>query len=64
MANGKQSTAQDAARKTLTIREAAKQLGIGINQAYSAARAGTIPSIKIGKRYLVPAAALSKQLGE
>ncbi len=41
-------------RKTLTIAEAAKALGIGRNQAYEAARCGDIPSITIGRRVLVP----------
>lgn len=33
-------------RATLTVVEAAQRLGIGRNQAYEAARAGQIPSIK------------------
>lgn len=51
-------------RRTLTIPEAAKKLGIGRNQAYEAAKNGQIPIIKIGKRMLVPSAALSALLGE
>ena len=47
-------------RQTLTIIEAAKILGIGRNQAYEAARRGEIPTIKIGRRILVPLAALEK----
>ncbi len=47
-------------RKTLTIAEAAKALGIGRNQAYEAARSGDIPSIKIGGRVLVPRIAFEK----
>jgi excisionase family DNA binding protein len=39
--------------KTQTIDEAAKELGIGRNQAYAAARRGEIPTIRIGKRILV-----------
>ena len=50
-------------RKTLTITEAAKILGIGRNQAYEAARRGEIP-IKIGRRILVPLAALERKLQE
>lgn len=49
-------------RKTLTIPEAAKALGIGRNQGYQAAHRGEIPTIKIGKRFLVPVAALEKML--
>jgi len=51
-------------RKTLTITEAAKILGIGRNQAYEAARRGEIPTIKIGRRILVPLAALERKLQE
>lgn len=50
------------ARKTLTIAEAAKELGIGINQAYEAANRGDIPTLRIGKRWLVPRAAFEKKL--
>jgi excisionase family DNA binding protein len=51
-------------KKTMTITEAAKVLGIGRNNAYAAARNGDIPTIKIGKRILVPTAPLKKMLGE
>lgn len=49
-------------KKTITIPEAAKALGIGRNQAYEAARRGEIPTIKIGKRILVPVTALERKL--
>jgi excisionase family DNA binding protein len=39
---------------TLTVEEAARALRIGKNQAYAAVRSGQIPSIKIGRRLLVP----------
>jgi excisionase family DNA binding protein len=39
-------------RKTLSVTEAAKALGICRNKAYEAARRGEIPTIKIGKRHL------------
>ncbi|MBZ9710495.1 helix-turn-helix domain-containing protein [Mesorhizobium sp. ESP7-2] len=55
---------QQITRATITIVEAAHRLGIGRNQAYEAAKRGEIPSIKIGKRLLVPKAALEKMLGE
>ncbi len=38
---------------TQSVRQTAKELGIGLNQAYEAARRGEIPIIKIGKRILV-----------
>ena len=37
-------------RKTMTVPEAAKVLGIGLSVAYEAARTGELPTIKIGKR--------------
>ncbi len=51
-----------AERKTLTVAEAGEALGIGRNQAYQAVRDGKIPSIRIGKRWLVPKAALDRLL--
>ncbi|MCZ6666653.1 MAG: helix-turn-helix domain-containing protein [Gammaproteobacteria bacterium] len=49
-------------RKTITIAEAAKALGVGRNQAYEAAHRGEIPIIKIGKRLLVPRAAFERMI--
>ena len=49
-------------RLTVTIDEAAALLGIGRNGAYEAARKGEIPTLKIGKRILVPKAALDRML--
>jgi excisionase family DNA binding protein len=53
-----------SSRRTMTIVEAAKVLGVGRNQAYEAARRGEIPTIRIGKRLLVPLAALERLLQE
>jgi excisionase family DNA binding protein len=47
---------------TMTVPEAALKLGIGRSQAYAAARSGEIPTIKIGKRYLVSRVALERML--
>ena len=49
-------------RKTYKIEEAGKLLGIGRNGAYEAAKSGQLPVIKIGKRLLVPKAALDRML--
>jgi excisionase family DNA binding protein len=49
-------------RLTLTVEEAARALGISRGSAYEAVKAGDIPSITIGKRKLVPRAALEKKL--
>ena len=50
-------------RKTLSIPEAARVLGIGRSAAYQAARAGELPTIRIGRRVLVPVVALERVLG-
>lgn len=47
---------------TFTVEEAAKLLRIGRNQAYEAARTGELPTLKIGKRILVPRVALERVL--
>jgi len=47
---------------TMTVVEAAKQLGIGRNQAYAAARRGELPVIRIGKRLVVPLAAFERMM--
>ena len=49
-------------RRTFTVPEAAKALGIGGAAAYEGARTGQIPTIRIGKRILVPVAALERML--
>jgi excisionase family DNA binding protein len=54
---------QPEERRTVSVEQAAQILGIGRNQAYEAARRGDIPVIKIGKRLLVPRAALDRMLG-
>jgi excisionase family DNA binding protein len=55
-------TAKTEDRRTTTIPEAAKRLGISANAAYMAARRGDIPCIKIGRRYLVQTAALDRMI--
>ena len=46
---------QEGERATYDVRQTAKLLGIGVNQAYQACHNGTIPSIRIGNRFLIPA---------
>jgi len=53
-----------ALRQTLKIVEAAKVLGISRNAAYAAAKNGELPTVRIGRRLLVPKAALERLLGE
>ena len=47
---------------TVTVTEAAKILGIGRNQAYAAAKTGELPTIRFGKRLVVPVAGLERLL--
>jgi excisionase family DNA binding protein len=49
---------------TMKVDEAGKELGISRNAAYQAARAGEIPTIRIGRRLLVPRVALERMLVE
>jgi len=54
----------ESQRLTLNVEETAKLLGIGRNLCYDRCKTGEIPAIKIGKRLLVPRAALEKLLAE
>jgi excisionase family DNA binding protein len=47
---------------TITVEEAGRLLGLGRNSSYIAAKTGELPVIKIGRRLLVPRAALEKLL--
>lgn len=49
---------------TITVEEAARLLGISRGLAYEMVRVGRIPSIRFGKRLLVPKAALEKMVNE
>ena len=50
-------------RPTLTVDMAASVLGISRNSAYEGVRSGQIPSVRIGRRILVPTARLIDLLG-
>jgi excisionase family DNA binding protein len=49
---------------TMTVEEAARVLGISRGTAYKAARAGQIPTLRLGNRLLVPRPALNRLLRE
>ncbi|MCL4685508.1 helix-turn-helix domain-containing protein [Myxococcota bacterium] len=49
-------------RRAVSIDEAAQMLGIGRSAAYLAARRGDIPVLRIGRRLVVPIAALDRML--
>ena len=42
------------AELTMTIPAAAKRTGIGKNRLYELAKAGKIPALRVGHRYIVP----------
>jgi excisionase family DNA binding protein len=42
----------------LTVRETARVLRIGLNECYRALRDGNIPSLRVGRTYRIPRAAL------
>ncbi len=50
-------------RLTYTVDEAAQLLGISRNSAYEAARTGDLPTIRLGRRILVPRSRLEELLG-
>jgi excisionase family DNA binding protein len=58
------SAAQDDGRLTYTLTEAAFRLGISRALAYEAAQRGELPVCRIGRRVLVPRAALLRLLGQ
>lgn len=48
---------------TLTIDETARILGISRSTAYEAAKAGTLPTLRLGRRLVVPVTRLRHMLG-
>jgi len=50
-------------RLTLTVEQAAKVLGIGRSTAYELVHTGDIPSLRLGRRIVVPVARLAALLG-
>lgn len=51
-------------RPTVTVEESAPILGVGRSTAYALARTGQIPTLRLGRRLLVPTARLRQMLGE
>ncbi len=49
-------------RLCISVQEAGERLGIGRVSAYEAARRGDIPTVRIGRRILVPVKALEAML--
>lgn len=50
--------------RTISVREAAKLIGIGRDSAYAAAKCGEIPSVRIGNRFRVLLGPLEEKLGK
>jgi excisionase family DNA binding protein len=59
--NGRAKTA-DSERRTVSVEEAGRILGISRGSAYGLAKSGELPTIRLGKRVLVPKAALERML--
>lgn len=49
-------------KRTLSVEEAAQFLGIGRSAAYEWVRTGRIPSVRLGRKFLIPVAALERLL--
>ncbi len=54
----------DRPKQTLKIEEVAQILGIGRQTAYSLANSGQLPTLRLGRRLVVPIAALERMLAE
>ena len=50
--------------RTMSVEDAGRVLGVSRGVAYEAARCGTLPAIRLGRRIVVPVAALEQLLGE
>ncbi|MCZ7629538.1 MAG: helix-turn-helix domain-containing protein [Microthrixaceae bacterium] len=51
-------------RRTVSVTEAARILGISRAHAYHCVRSGELPAIVLGRRIVVPKAVLDRILGE
>ena len=56
------ATSETSERAVLTVDETARLLGLGRSATYDAVRRGDLPSIRIGRRLLVPRVALDRVL--
>ena len=60
----KPDQSRPADRLTYTVEEAAQLLGISRNSGYEAVRRGEIPTIRLGRRILVPVSRLEALLDD
>ncbi|MFC1968719.1 helix-turn-helix domain-containing protein [Chloroflexota bacterium] len=54
----------DSEKLVLTVEEARQQLRLSRGSMYEAVRCGQIPSIRVGRRILIPRAALQRLFEE
>jgi excisionase family DNA binding protein len=52
----------ESERQTYTMKEVQARFGLGRNAAYAAVKSGAIPSIRIGKKILIPKAPVDRLL--
>jgi excisionase family DNA binding protein len=57
-----EATRMHEQKQTMTVEEAAKLLGIGRALAYEMARTGKLPTIRFGRRLVVPRRAVERLL--
>jgi excisionase family DNA binding protein len=57
------SLADLGGRATVTVEEVAQVLGVSRGSAYEGVRTGALPSLRLGRRVLVPVPALLSLLG-
>ena len=57
------SVRDPVASLTITVSEAARALGISRESAYRAVRAGQIPAVRLGRRWVVPSSGVRRLLG-
>ena len=50
--------------KTISVKKAAKLIGIGRDSAYAAVKCGEIPAVRIGKRFRVLLVPLEEQFSK
>ena len=55
-------TEEGAVRLVFSVDEARKQLGLSRGLMYEAVRTGQVPSVRIGRRILIPRASLERLL--
>ena len=48
--------------RTVTVEQAAKELGIGRSLAYELARSGELPALRLGHRFVIPRERLDQML--